>query len=413
MIYKFYDTCSLLIKGKEAFTEDDVQVVVSSITLSELEEIKSSRHKDDEIKYQARQVLSCLNYYPNEIHIFKESMLDRITDFDVNNDIKILATALDYDCAIHPDETIFVTNDRALALIANLYFGEDSIESVQQTKDEYKGFKDICLTNEELGKFYENISTNHFNLLTNEYLILRDEAGELVDRLCWTGATHRAIKFGQFDSMHFGKIKPMKNDVYQALAIDSLLTNKITMICGPAGSGKTTIALAYLFSLLEKEQIDRIVIFCNPVVAKDAAKLGYYPGSKLEKLMGSQVGAVLSSKLGSDLEVESLVGSGQLSLVPVGDARGYEVPENSGVYVMEAQNLTKDLLRLILQRISESCKVIVDGDYKEQVDLEAYAGSNNGMTKMSEVFRGYDIYGQVELQQIHRSQIAQIADKMK
>jgi phosphate starvation-inducible protein PhoH len=120
------------------------------------------------------------------------------------------------------------------------------------------------------------------------------------------------------------------------------------MLCGKPGSGKTYLAFGYLFYALEKHLIDRIVVFCNPVVAKDAAKLGFYPGTKLEKLMESQVGAILSSKLGDSSEVERLVAENKLLLVPAGDARGYEVPANSGVYIMESQNLTCDLLRMLL-----------------------------------------------------------------
>jgi hypothetical protein len=52
------------------------------------------------------------------------------TDLEVNNDLKILATAFNYDYYKHPDETIFVTNDLVLAEIANLFFGKDSIISV-------------------------------------------------------------------------------------------------------------------------------------------------------------------------------------------------------------------------------------------------------------------------------------------
>jgi phosphate starvation-inducible protein PhoH len=61
--------------------------------------------------------------------------------------------------------------------------------------------------------------------------------------------------------------------------MDSLAKNEITLLGGPPGSGKTYLALGYLFSLLERGKINRIVIFCNPVVARNAAKLGYYPGS--------------------------------------------------------------------------------------------------------------------------------------
>ena len=205
----------------------------------------------------------------------------------------------------------------------------------------------------------------------------------------------------------------MKGDVYQLLAADSLQNNIVTMLCGKPGSGKTYLAFGYLFNQLEKHQIDRIIVFCNPVVAKNAAKLGYYPGTPFEKLMGSQVGMVLSSKLGDVSEVERLVTEGKLVLVPAGDARGYEVPQNSGVYIMESQNLTCDLLRMLLQRVSDNCKVIVDGDYNEQVDMDIYANNNNGMRRMSKVFRGNELYGQVELKNIHRSHIAAIADEMK
>jgi predicted ribonuclease YlaK len=78
--------------------------------------------------------------------------------------------------------------------------------------------------------------------------------------------------------------------------------------------------------------------------------------------------------------------------VPAGDARGYETPPRSGVYIMESQNLTSDLMRMLLQRVKEDCKVVVDGDYNEQVDMDVYEVSN-GMKEMSRVFRGQDFYG--------------------
>jgi predicted ribonuclease YlaK len=45
--------------------------------------------------------------------------------------------------------------------------------------------------------------------------------------------------------------------------------------------------------------------------------------------------------------------------------------------------------------------------------MDIYAGSNNGMRKMSKIFRGHNLFGQVELKNIHRSKIAAIADQMK
>jgi len=59
------------------------------------------------------------------------------------------------------------------------------------------------------------------------------------------------------------------------------------MIKGPAGSGKTLLAFGFLFQQLERHKIDKIIIFCNTVAAKNAARLGYLPGSREEKLLDS------------------------------------------------------------------------------------------------------------------------------
>ena len=56
--------------------------------------------------------------------------------------------------------------------------------------------------------------------------------------------------------------------------------------------------------------------------------------------------------------------------------------------------------------------MILDGDIKSQVDLVEYEGSNNGMRRASQVFRGTDLYGEVTLKQIHRSRLAEIAEQM-
>lgn len=68
---------------------------------------------------------------------------------------------------------------------------------------------------------------------------------------------------------------------------DSLSHNTLTLVKGPAGTGKSYLSLAFLFSELHQRHIDKIIIFCNTVATKNAAKLGFYPGSREEKLMDS------------------------------------------------------------------------------------------------------------------------------
>jgi predicted ribonuclease YlaK len=69
-------------------------------------------------------------------------------------------------------------------------------------------------------------------------------------------------------------------------------------------------------------------------------------------------------------------------------------------------------MRLALQRIGEDSICILDGDSNAQVDLSMYAGRNNGMKRVSKIFRGSDVYGEVTLVNIHRSKIANLAQQL-
>ena len=108
-----------------------------------------------------------------------------------------------------------------------------------------------------------------------------------------------------------------------------------------------------------------------------------------------------------------MINEEKILLLPMSDIRGYDTSGmNAGIYISEAQNLDVPLLKLALQRAGDDAIFILDGDTKSQVDMVDYEGANNGMRRASKVFRGHDIYGEVELKQIHRSQIAQIAENM-
>ena len=280
--------------------------------------------------------------------------------------------------------------------------------------DNYTGYWDLFLNNEEdINAAYEMIeqNKNNLDLKDNQYLILYNN-DEPIDIFKWKDEKYKRIVRNQrFNSYHFGETKP--RDVYQSIAMDSLMNNQVTLLGGVAGSGKSYLALTYLFDLYENSKIDRIIVFCNPAGARNAVKLGFYPGEVKDKLLSTQVGHILESKIGDSTEVNKLIDEGAVQLIPVVDARGYEVPPNSGVWISEAQNLTSDLLRLVLQRCGEdNVKVIVDGDREEQLDMEVYA-EDNGMQKMSQVFRGSHLFGQVDLQNIYRSEIARLAQQMR
>ena len=410
MKFKCYDTCSLLEQAGHLFDTDEYKLVISSVSLEELENIKTSARKDVDVKYAARKVLRDLeeHYGAFEIVLYDDAYADAN---DVNNDAKIISTARRF-AAEHPeDEVIFVSNDLLCRHLASLYL---PVEKVEEEEYEYDGYKEVYLDEDGFNNLYSNPNINIFDLHINEYLLVYDKnTGECVDRLRWDGSTYKHLRYETFNSNWFGEIKPMKGDMYQSLAADSLANNKITLIKGPAGSGKTYLSLGFLMHKLERGKIDKIIVFCNTVATKNSAKLGYYPGTRDEKLLDSQIGNLLISKFGSRLAVEQMIDSEKLVLLPMSDIRGYDTSGmRAGIYISEAQNLDVALMKLTLQRIGEDSICIIDGDCKTQVDDISFAGSNNGMRRASQVFRGSDIYGEITLKQIHRSKIAMLAENM-
>lgn len=418
MKYKFYDTCSLLMKANHLW-DDDSKMVISSITLEELEHIKTSANKDPDVKFAARKVVHELDEHYNsyEVMIWSNSLMDFIMDHQlpINEDSKIIACADAFTSLLKPeDEMVFITNDLCCKHLARVCLSMP-IESYEEEAYEYDGYKEVYLDTDAMSDFYSNMDKNMFDLHINEYLLVynADAPEEPADRLCWTGSGYRRLSYDNFNSNYFGTVKPMKGDVYQALAFDSLTNNKITMIKGPAGTGKTYISLGFLLHKLERNRIDRIIVFCNTVATKNSAKLGYYPGTRDEKLLDSQIGNLLISKFGGRLAVEQMIEQEKLVLLPLSDIRGYDTSGmNAGIYISEAQNLDIELMKLTLQRIGEDSICIIDGDCKAQVDDIHFAGSSNGMKRASQVYRGEDVYGEITLKNIHRSKIAKIAEKM-
>ena len=412
---QFYDTCSLLLRAGNLFDKPE-DFIISSITLQELENIKTSTNKDDNVKFSARQLLHDLDEHFDQYLIinyqntYAQNIIQR--DFELTNDTKILSCYLECVRLFPEEKIVFITNDLALKSIARVF--TSNVQSLEEDKpDDYTGYKEITMSDDCMSDFYTNPCENKYNLQIGEYILIKNVEGEIVDRLCWNGEYYRHLDYKSFNSRWFGEVKPIKGDPYQQLACDSLVNNKITMLKGPAGTGKTYLALGFLLHMLDRGQIDKVIIFCNTVATKNSAKLGFYPGSRDEKLLDSQIGNLLISKLGDRIAVEELMNREKLILLPMSDIRGYDTTGmNAGIYISEAQNLDITLMKLALQRIGEDSICIIDGDAQTQVDDVHFAGANNGMRRASKIFRGSDVYGEVELKTIHRSKIAEIAQKM-
>lgn len=336
------------------------------------------------------------------------SDIDKFLDY-VDNELLVMAIFKGYG---------IITDDILLQLKCSHYKVpfRGSQEDID-ISDEYTGYKIDYLVQSECNDIYNNLDKNTYDLKVNEYLIIYDDMSlegkdELLDIFKWTGSHLVSVQnpLNGFSSDAFGRFTPL--DPFQAIAVDSVMSNKVTKISGKAGTGKSMITLESSWHLIERGEFDKLVVFANPTPTRNAVELGYYQGGKISKLLQSSVGAMLKSKFGDEIEVLKQIEFGKLDIMPFTDIRGYDTGDTKTIiWISEAQNLTSDLMKLALQRASDSAKVIIDGDYHQQVDMDIYA-TDSGMKRVSEVFVGEDIYGEVRLENIYRSETAKIADKM-
>ena len=404
MATRFYDTNSILTD-----CTDISNVVISSKTLEELENIKSSSHKDNDIKYKARVAVRAIREQKPEIIVVQKSDYDKIEELglEINNDNLIITSAYRYTTDYNKD-IVFVTSDILCGLIAETYFGL-KVESISNKKDDiYKGYKVVTTTDEELAAIYEkDNSENIFGCLVNEYVVVKDGDGNLCDVVKWTGEKYVTVNTKPFKSRAFGNTKPL--DEIQRCAFDSIISNDITVLYGRSGSGKTTIPLSYIMSSVENQKYKKCVIIYDFETLKGAKTLGFTPGTLNEKIITQgAIGNILSSKFGDMSEVERLLASGMLEIIPTANIRGYEISSDEICFVTEGQNLDTYTLKTIIQRCKAGAKIIIEGDIIEQHDNNREVG----LLKMIDIFKGYKGFGCVKLKNNYRSEIGELADML-
>ena len=156
------------------------------------------------------------------------------------------------------------------------------------------------------------------------------------------------------------------NDKQKEL-LDSLKTSNQIFILGPAGTGKTYVTATYAADLYTLKEIDRIVITRPHVaVGKD---IGFLPGTLEEKTYpwALPVLDVLQKHLGKGT-VDTAIKNGNIEMAPLALMRGRSF-DNSFIIVDETQNITIHELKMLLTRVGEGSKIVLNGD-AQQSDLK-------------------------------------------
>lgn len=385
--------------------------LLSSVTLQELEDIKTNRNKTEEIKYAARAAVRFLENHTDNYRIIMYDLTSQcdFAEYGLEDtpDNRILRCA-EYAQNVLEYQVIFVSNDILARFIAINYFHLDTAGVGSDEDEMYKGYIVLTLTDEEIAYMYEHLTENQFSLAVNQYVLVSNVDNQLIDVLKWTGTGLETVRQKSIKSNMFGTLKPL--DAIQRCAIDSIFNNDITVLYGRAGSGKTTLPLNYIMQMLEKGTYKKCYIIYSYEPLKGARTLGYEKGDHVTKLLYSaSLGNILSSKFGDIQMVERMIDLGQIEIIPTANIRGIEISDDSICLVTESQNLDVYTLKTIIQRCKDGCKQIYEGDIIEQKDTNV---NQLGIQRLIEVFKGHPKFGCVKLKNNYRGELTELADKM-
>ncbi|MCY3030443.1 PhoH family protein [Aerococcus sp. CDC-944-U94] len=167
--------------------------------------------------------------------------------------------------------------------------------------------------------------------------------------------------------------------------IDAIKANPLTFGIGPAGTGKTFLAVVMAVSALKKGQVKRIILTRPAVEAGES--LGFLPGDLKEKVDPylRPIYDALYTIYGAD-HTERLLERGVIEIAPLAYMRGRTL-DDAFVILDEAQNTTKAQMKMFLTRLGFGSKMIVNGD-KTQIDLPR--GIKSGLTDAENIIKGVD-----------------------
>lgn len=455
------DTNVLVHDPNALFSFDGVLVGIPSVVLEELDtfkregtergrnsrqavrildELRSYGSLRDGIKLENGAVLRILFMPPEHDLNFPFSLLSN------DNAILYMAFALKYEGY----RVKFISKDLN-ARIKSDALGLDSQDYLKEhvsQKEFYHGWRSITVPSIELKSDEPLILQDILKkekCTVNEFILLESQNNPHNNRL------FRYVGGKRFIPVTMPKLRwPLSpRNAQQLMAFNLLLDNDVQFVTlfGPAGTGKTFLALLVALHKVLVENVYEKILISRPVIPL-GRDIGYLPGDVKEKLhswmlpiydnMDFIVHSASSRnqeleqdqesrafKKGKDkgkdrnrhhkkesglMPLEELVYRGKISLEAITYMRGRSIPYQF-IFIDEAQNLTPHEIKTIVSRVGEGSKLILAGD-PYQIDAPYLDFSSNGLVTASEKFKGESIFGTVYLQTSERSILSQLANDL-
>nr|CAE25891.1 possible phoH-like protein [Rhodopseudomonas palustris CGA009] len=194
-----------------------------------------------------------------------------------------------------------------------------------------------------------------------------------------------------FEAINLRKRPVRARTAAQDSYIRALKRHELVFGVGPAGTGKTWLAVAHAAQLFERKEVDRIILSRPAVEAGE--RLGFLPGDLREKVdpylrpIYDALYDLMDARI-----VERALQSGEIEIAPLAFMRGRTLT-NAAIILDEAQNTTSMQMKMFLTRLGENSRMIITGD-PSQVDLPN--GQTSGLAEAARLLSGVEGIAQVQ-----------------
>ena len=270
-------------------------------------------------------------------------------------------------------------NEMLMAIVGQFDQNLKNLSKITNTEIYFRGNSITCKgEKEKLSIFCEAMK-----FLTNKYLLTN-----IIEKEDIVLAVKKNLEIDESNVKSFKRlIKTPKKSVIarsakQSEYIKVLKENDIILALGPAGTGKSFLAVSVAITLLMEKKIDRVILSRPAVEAGE--KLGFLPGDMKEKVDPylRPLYDALYELFGAD-KIDKKIESGEIEIAPLAFMRGRTL-KNCFAILDEAQNATETQIKMFLTRIGENSKLVVNGD-PSQVDL--INKSNSGLIKSKNILK--------------------------
>jgi PhoH-like ATPase len=416
------DTSVLLADPKAIFRFDEHDVVLPLVVLTELE---AKRHHP-ELGWSARLALRTLEELrakygsltlPMPINDLGGSVRVEINHQDAaglpmglgNDDADHRILAVARNLATEGHDVSVVTKDLPLRLKASVVgLDADEYRNELATDGGWTGFTTIEVDHATVDRLYGK-----------RIVDVPDAAG----LPCHTGVSLMAGKQAALGRVRSDRrVQLVRPDISlfdvrgrsaeQRIALDLLGDGSIGIVSlgGPAGTGKSVLALAAaLEAVLERHTHKRVMVF-RPIYAVGQQELGFLPGTEAEKMQpwGAAVTDALEAITGSEV-IGEVTGRGLLEILPLTYIRGRSLNETF-VIIDEAQNLERTVLLTALSRLGQGSRVVLTHDIAQRDNLRV--GRHDGVVSVIEAMRGHPLFAHITLSRSERSPVAALVTRL-